>query len=181
MTHAIPSIKIDILHTLGPSGTNCEQAAKEWFRRQNITDGKVVLHNTLEEAVPYVISEPNSALLGCIAYPDLHTLIFTNIQNIVLTECFVMPTFNMVLASQDGSEPNTVAMHPAPQGLVGNRFKKQFVDSNAAAAISCKKSEAEGCITTLPAAMANDLCILEDFGPVPMGFSIHIPIIRTNE
>lgn len=49
MVAADPS-RVAVLHTLGPTGTNCEAAAHAWFRRQGGV-GRVELHSTLEQAV----------------------------------------------------------------------------------------------------------------------------------
>ncbi|MGG4268044.1 hypothetical protein ABEW06_23125, partial [Peribacillus simplex] len=64
------SQKVKAVHTLGPAGTNCEKAGLLWLDKQKIK-GEVVLHNTLEEAIPFVENK-NSILLGCAVYPKLH-------------------------------------------------------------------------------------------------------------
>lgn len=164
--------KIETIFTLGPMGTNCEAAATEWFRRQN-RQGEVVLYPTLEDALEKMPHDKKHALLSCVAYPELHTLVFSNLQKIKLAECFVFPTFNMVYASKNGLEPKTVATHSAPQYLVPIDVEKIYVSSNAQAAADCAAEKADGCITTLPAAQQHNLKILKDYGPVPMGFAIH--------
>lgn len=165
--------RITTIHTLGPSGTNCEKAAYEWFAKNEIV-GNVILYPTLETAVEKMPKTTEDALLGCVVYPDLHTLVFSNLHQIELAECFVMPTFNMVLASRNGVLPARVATHPAPQQLVPNGCEKVFVNSNTQAAIDCASGLVEGCITTLVAAQQRDLAVVQDHGPVPMGFSIHV-------
>ncbi len=83
-------------------------------------------------------------------------------------------TFNMVLAKSSNSEEiRKVATHPAPQALVSNRYEKTLVSSNAEAARLCRAGEFDACITTLVAAQKYDLTVVEDHGPVPMGFTIH--------
>jgi prephenate dehydratase len=166
--------QIKTIHTLGPSGTNCEAAAYEWFER-NDCKGKVTLHDTLEQAVSHVRASRNQSnvVLGCIAYPDLHTLMFSNMAWLKLVDCFVMPTFNMVLAGKSVHAPVRVATHPAPQGLAPSDSELLFVNSNAAAALACANDEADSCITTRVAAKNNQLIVKQDFGQIPMGFSIH--------
>ncbi|ANY06179.1 hypothetical protein [Pseudonocardia sp. HH130630-07] len=61
------------LHTLGPSGTNLETAAHEWFRRRD-TSGEITLHESLEIALERVPRTGGHALVACAVYPDLHTL-----------------------------------------------------------------------------------------------------------
>jgi hypothetical protein len=165
---------VRVLHTLGPTGTNCEAAAHHWFEKHGI-DGRVVLHDTLEAGVEAMreSGEHAEALLGCVVYPDLNTLVFANLEWLQLTDCFVMPTFNMVVASADGSMPTRVATHPAPKHLVPRGCEYAFVNSNAVAAASCASGDFDGCVTTLAAARLHKLEIVRDFGAVPMGFSIH--------
>ncbi|MEM7759511.1 MAG: hypothetical protein AAF298_15500 [Cyanobacteria bacterium P01_A01_bin.40] len=166
--------KISVIHTLGPSGTNCEIAAHEWFARQNL-QGKVCLHPTLETAAAKIEDEDSAALMGCVVYPQLHTLVFSNLKRLSLIDCFVFPTHNMVLASRNGKVPKSISTHPAPQELARSRQAElRLVNSNSQAAIDCADGITDACITTLRAAKANQLQILEDFGPVPMGYTIHV-------
>lgn len=165
--------RITTIHTLGPTGTNCESAAYEWFRRRR-RKGKVILYATLEQAVKEMPKEPEHALLGCVVYPDLHTLVFSNLKSMVLAECFVFPTFNMLLASRDGKMPQSVASHPAPQHLIPEGCEVRLVTSNVQAAIVCARGGTDGCITTAPAAEHYGLHVVRDHGPLNMGFTIHI-------
>lgn len=112
----MPVQDIRVIHTLGPAGTNCEAAAHEWFKR-NGRKGAVHLHPTLEIAAEELKDDPAIALLGCVAYPDLHTLVFSNLSRFQMVDIFVMPTFNMILASRTGEPPQTISTHPAPQRL----------------------------------------------------------------
>ena len=166
--------KIRVLHTLGPKGTNLEMAAHWWLDRQGV-GGEVVLHETLERAVSEMPDDPAHALLGCIVYPELHTLVFGNLRKLTLRECFTIPTYNMVLAAKSECAPQTVVTHPAPQSLAPSCATRILTTSNAQAAVECAKGNAEGCITTLTAARAHGLVVLDDFGPVSMGFSVHVP------
>jgi hypothetical protein len=165
------------LHTLGPSGTNCEAAAHRWLARNDI-DGEVVLHDTLEEGVATMRDSgaADQALLGCIVYPELHTLVFSNLKWLKLVDCFIMPTHSMVLARKlgNGNELSRVATHPAPQGLVPEGCARILVTSNSVAAACCASGGVDGCVTTLVAARNHGLEIVRDYGPVPMGFSIHV-------
>jgi prephenate dehydratase len=165
--------RITTIHTLGPTGTNCESAAYEWFRRRR-RKGEVILHATLEQAVKEMPKEPEHALLGCVVYPDLHTLVFSNLKSMVLAECFVFPTFNMLLTSRDGTMPQSVASHPAPQHLIPAGCEVRLVTSNVQAAIVCADGGTDGCITTAPAAQRYGLRVVRDHGPLNMGFTIHI-------
>ncbi|WP_174783641.1 hypothetical protein [Dolichospermum sp. UHCC 0259] len=170
---------ISILYTLGPAGTNCEAAAYEWFSRHG-RQGKVELYPTLEAAVEAMKGYDSAALLACVVYPELHTLVFSNLKHLKLIDCFIFPTHNMVLASRDSSrvpKPKTVSTHPAPQQLVPSWVVEcRFVNSNVQAALDCAAGVTDGCITTIVAAKAVKLQIIEDYGPIPMGFTIHAPV-----
>lgn len=165
---------IENIYTLGPTGTNCESAANEYFKRNGIDNGRVYLHSTLEEAMEKLPNSSCSALLGCVVYPDLHNLVFQNLSKMDLVDIFIHPTFNMVLASKDGKEPKTVITHPAPKSLLESKYVDiSLANSNAQAALHCSNDIAQGCITTAVSAKNNDLILVEDFGPVNMGFTIH--------
>lgn len=162
---------IRVLHTLGPSGTNLESAAHEWFRRRGF-DGEVVLHDSLENALADVPATGEHALVACAVYPDLHTLTFSNLDRLTMVDSFLLPTHNMVWASRTDT-PRSAATHPAPSGLVPDDVERRIVLSNAQAAIDCAQGITDACITTIVAARAHDLPVLRDFGPVPMVFTIH--------
>src|SRR5262245_307331 len=166
---------VRLIRTLGPKGTNCEMAAHFWFRSRMI-DGKVVLHPTLEDAVGHLRDEEHSALLACAVYPELHKLVFSNLSWLALADSFIIPTYSMLLASRGTELLRTVATHPAPQGLVPPGVEVVLVTSNAQAACDCARGLVDGCITTQPAAEEHGLRILRDFGPVPMDFTIHVPV-----
>ncbi|MEV4121671.1 hypothetical protein [Micromonospora sp. NPDC049645] len=163
------------VHTLGPSGTNCEAAAHHWLDQQRIDDHQVTLYGTLEEAVQVVTTAPGAhVLLGCVVYPDLHHIVFRNLGSLALVECFVMPTHHMVVAGDMSKPVPTVASHPAPVNLLDAWTPEiTFVDSNVRAAMAVAGGDADACVTTSIAAAKAGLPVVEDFGPVPMGFSIH--------
>lgn len=173
------------IHTLGPAGTNCEKAAYTWLNNNN-KKGEVRLYNTLESAAEFMAQDENNndVLLGCIVYPYLHHLVFKNLQNLKLVDCFVMDTYNMLLASRYDSveKIKSVGSHPAPQDLIHqikgirNNIPIELFNSNSEAARQCAVGVVDGCITTLFAAEQCRLNILADFGPVPMGFSIHAKV-----
>jgi prephenate dehydratase len=166
---------VRLIRTLGPHGTNCERAAHFWFRNRMV-DGEVVLHPTLEDGVKHLKRQDRCALLACAVYPDLHTLVFSNLEWLALADSFIIPTHNMLLASRGRDNPTTVATHPAPKGLVPQGAEIILVTSNAQAARDCADGRVDACITTQPAAEQHGLHILKDFGPVPMDFTIHLPL-----
>ncbi|MEV0828972.1 hypothetical protein [Nonomuraea rubra] len=159
------------VHTLGPSGTNLEAAAHAWLTPRG--GGEVVLHASLESAIPLIPRTGTHALLACAVYPDLHTLVFSNLAALNMIDSFLMPTHNMVLASSGTTTPKIVATHRAPSSLVPDETDKRIVLSNAQAAIDCADGLADGCITTIVAARQRNLKIIHDFGPVPMIFTVH--------
>ena len=134
-----------------------------------------MLHQTLEKGVEKIGDDRSSVLIACIVYPDLHNLVFSHRERLEIVECFVFSTHNMVLASRDGRMPSSVASHPAPRKLVPDEASCRLVTSNAQAAIDCARGEIDGCITTLTAARLHGLEVVRDFGPLPMGFSVHAP------
>jgi hypothetical protein len=179
MTRTVPLSDINVIHTLGPKGTNCEAAAKLWFQNRGVA-GEVVLHPTLEAAAEAMGSARDAGLLGCVVYPDLHTLVFSNLERFTLVDQFIMPTLDMVLASATGGPPTVVSTHPAPQRLIPDDLvpggvQRRLVNSNAQAALDCVQGLSDGCITTIVSAETHGLSIIRNYGPVPMGFTLHVP------
>ncbi|HFD32390.1 MAG TPA: hypothetical protein ENJ28_06785 [Gammaproteobacteria bacterium] len=163
------------IHTLGPEGTNCEAAAANWLAENNI-NGNIILHNTLEDGIVSMQKDPKEAmLLGCVVYPDLHHLVFNNRHKSKLVECFVFPTMPMLLAARSNSfKYDIIATHPAPTALIPENFdERMYVNSNAVAAKKCADGIVDACITTEKSAKQHGLIIIEDFGQIPMGFTLH--------
>lgn len=169
--------KRSTVHTLGPEGTNCAMAAQWWldaYQQHLPVSGGIVLHETLEQAFEALAEQQEGYLLSCAAYPDLHTLIFNRLDQMELCDSFIMPTHSMVLATRVPLDKvRSVATHPAPQSLVGGQYNKVFANSNADAAVLCRRGTADACVTTVVAADRHDLQIVEDFGQVPMAFLLH--------
>lgn len=145
---------INKIHTLGPTNTNCEKAAYKWLKAKNI-EGEVVLHDTLEDAVETLLTnnDSESALLGCVVYPDLHKIVFSNLDRIILYDVFIDNTYDMVLASNGKcvNELNCIASHPAPSGLILDNYPTvnvEYATSNSNAGLRCLQGEVDGCITT---------------------------------
>ncbi|MFD7447625.1 bacilysin biosynthesis protein BacA [Kitasatospora sp. NPDC059827] len=175
MRHAKNGADVDEvrhLHTLGPSGTNLQAASHEWLRRRGVR-GTVELHSSIESALDAVPDDGRHALVACAVYPALHTLVFGNLHRLHMVDSFIMPTHNMVLATNGVDVPATVASHPAPTGLVPDGTEIREVLSNSRAAIECAEGRVEGCITTIVAAEDQGLRVVRDFGPVPMVFTVH--------
>lgn len=166
------SQKIKYLHTLGPSGTNLEAAAHQWLLMKP-TEGSVLLHETLESALKKIPETGEHAIVACAVYPELHTLVFENLHRMRMVDSFIMPTYSMVLASAGNKNPHTVSTHPAPLSLAPEYASLRKVSSNSQAAMDCADGLTEGCITTENSARRHDLIILQDFGQVPMVFTVH--------
>ncbi|MGP9820064.1 hypothetical protein ACTZWW_08615 [Salinarimonas sp. NSM] len=165
--------RISTIHTLGPSGTNCEAAATHYMAAHGLA-ADVVLHRTLEEGMARVLDDPAATLLGCVVYPDLHGLVFPYLDRMTLADQFLFDTFPMLLAARSADAAiSVVATHPAPRALVPASHEIRLVTSNAEAARSCAAGEVDACITTAAAAERHGLVVLRDHGPVPMGFTIH--------
>lgn len=165
------------LYTLGPSGTNCEAAARHWLSKNTYYGANVKLFETLEDAVTALPYSHQAALLGCVVYPDLHSLVFANMRWLVMVDAFIYPTYPMVLATQSSfsdTDAKSIACHPAPQPLVPDRFERiDLESSNTAAADSCSSGVVDACITTEVAAKQRGLRVSQDFGPIDMGFTVH--------
>ena len=167
-------LAVTSLHTLGPAGTNCELAARQWSARAG-QPADIVLHASLEEAAEAAASTPGAALMVPVAYPNLHTLMYAHLESLRLADTLIVDTHNMVLARRPGAgQPRSVASHPAPVELVPAGCTVRLAASNAQAALDCAAGAAEGCITTLPAMEANGLELVTDFGPVAMAFTVHV-------
>ncbi len=177
--HRLARQRVSAIHTLGPQGTNLGAAARRWFDSQDKC-GKVVLHASVEEAAFAVAAFSQTALLTCAVYPDLHQVVFGHLDDLEFIDSFIYPTFPMVLASRDGRSPQVVATHPAPQGLVPAHMKRVLVSSNAQAALDCQAGLTDGCITTLAALRNTGLMVVQDFGPIPMVYTLHAARIGAN-
>jgi len=171
-----PTIKKRInLHTLGPSNTNCENAARHWAKSTG-NDVNITLHSRLETAISVMKDEPGeSYLLGCAVYPDLHEIVFNNLDWLIFDDSFVIPTLEMVLATRQDltlADINTVYTHPAPASLV-NDYQIFLASSNSSAAKHCSDGESDGCMTTITSVLAHNLKVLKSFGEINMCFTIH--------
>ncbi len=170
--HPLPHVTS--LHTLGPAGTNCELSARHWFEGRG-RRGEVVLYTTLEEAARGALATPGGALLAPVAYPHLHTLMYSHVDQLYVADSMVMATHRMVLARRPGAGvPTTVASHPAPVALVGEGMAVTLVTSNSQAASDCAAGLVDACITTEAAMRLHRLELVRDFGPVSMAFTIHV-------
>lgn len=173
-TRALDGIRV--IHTLGPAGTNLEMAANHWFSTRGRSP-EVRLHRTLESAIPGLSDDGHEALLACAVYPDLHSLVFENLGLLAMVDSFILPTYDMVFATRaDTTQVRTVVSHPAPQSLVRRAapgVAPTLVTSNSQAARDCAQGAADACITTSKAAADHGLQIRQDFGPVPMVYTLH--------
>lgn len=163
------------VHTLGPAGTNCEAAARKWLAANDLS-ARVILHSTLEDALqPVKESSGSAVLLACVVYPQLHTIVFENLDWLRLQDEFIMNTYNMVLAARPGGGTfRTAVSHPAPRHLAELKgLSVTEATSNSKAARLCSSGEFDACITTAKAAQQEGLVEVEDYGPVPMGFTVH--------
>ena len=168
------------IYTLGPAGTNCEKAAHQYMEKQHWS-GQINLRTTLEDALDELLSSPEpGVLMGCIVYPQLHELVFRHLDCLKLVDHHLMDTHDMVFATNQSHTINRIGSHPAPVSLL-NQLKALgaspdivLCTSNSEAALQCAQGSIDACITTMAAAHANKLEIARNFGPVPMGFSIHL-------
>jgi hypothetical protein len=160
------------LHTLGPTGTNCERAAVTWARYRSLSP-TLLLHRSLEDAANEVVGNDGAALVSAIAYPQLHSLIYSHLRDFQLIDIFIMNTDEMVLAARSASNPAICATHPAPEKLIPAEVARVYASSNSDAAARCANGEVDGCVTTLCCAKYHNLTLVQNFGKVAMGFAIH--------
>ncbi|MEU7850231.1 hypothetical protein AB0B74_25890 [Micromonospora parva] len=165
---------VTTIHTLGPTGTNLEKAAHRWFADRQRT-GRVVLHAEVEDGLDVMTFDGSEAILACAVYPRLHDLVFGNLHRLTMADSFILDTYDMVLATRPGQQSvTTIVTHPAPSCLVTNRGTISYASSNSVAAAACAAGDYDACVTTDPAARAQGLRTLENFGPVPMVFTLHV-------
>jgi len=156
--------------TLGPRNTNSEFSAVYYLEKNNI-DGEVVLYETPELSIEALINNEVDKAILCVVYPALNEIVFKNLESIGITELFHFHTDNMVVASS--SPGGRACSHPAPKHLLKNQFDVfSYVNSNSEAARKVAAGEFDKCVTTMAAAVENDLDILHDFGKVPMGWAV---------
>ncbi|MER5963454.1 bacilysin biosynthesis protein BacA [Streptomyces sp. NPDC002057] len=162
------------IHTLGPSGTNLEKAAHHWFAERGVA-GTVLLHSEVEDGLDVMGFDGSEAILACAVYPRLHDLVFGNLHRLEMVDSFILDTHDMVLAGRsEGTDVRTIVSHPAPSCLVADRGAVSLASSNSRAAALCAAGEYDACVTTGRAAQAEGLRVLENFGPVPMVFTLHV-------
>ncbi|WP_306327386.1 bacilysin biosynthesis protein BacA [Streptomyces venezuelae] len=162
------------IHTLGPSGTNLEKAAHHWFAERGVA-GTVLLHSEVEDGLDAMGFDGSEAILACAVYPKLHDLVFGNLHRLEMVDSFILDTHDMVLAGRsEGVEVRTIVSHAAPSSLVADRGEVTTASSNSRAAALCAAGEFDACVTTSRAAQAEGLRVLENFGPVPMVFTLHV-------
>ncbi|MER6997960.1 bacilysin biosynthesis protein BacA [Streptomyces sp. NPDC000410] len=168
-----PVSRVTTIHTLGPAGTNLEKAAHHWFEEQR-RDGRVVLHTEVEDGLDVMRFDGTEAILACAVYPRLHDLVFGNLDRLAMVDTFILDTYDMVLASRPEQDSiATIVTHPAPSCLVTSRGEISFASSNSHAAALCASGLYDSCVTTDQAARSEGLRVVENFGPVPMVFTVH--------
>ncbi|GGQ69905.1 type 2 periplasmic-binding domain-containing protein [Couchioplanes azureus] len=170
----LPTSQVTTIHTLGPTGTNLEKAAHRWFAERRRA-GRVVLHAEVEDGLDVMRFDGTEAILACAVYPRLHDLVFENLHRLAMADSFILDTYDMVLATRPGQGPiKTVITHPAPSCLVAGRGEIAYASSNSVAAAECAAGRYDACVTTDRAALTEGLHTVENFGPVPMVFTLHV-------
>ncbi|WLQ33672.1 bacilysin biosynthesis protein BacA [Streptomyces castrisilvae] len=166
--------RVTVIHTLGPMGTNLEKAAHHWLAGRGIA-GDVTLHTEVEDGLDAMAFDGTEAILACAVYPRLHDLVFQNLHRLEMADSFILDTHDMVLAGRpDHSGTATIVSHPAPSSLVAGLGDVTLTSSNSRAAALCAAGQYDACVTTGPAAAAEGLRLIRNFGPVPMIFTLHV-------
>jgi hypothetical protein len=155
------------LHTLGPDGTSCVDAARDWLERHAI-EGELHLHSTMDAGARAMVADCDALLLSDVAYPELH-----NIDRLRLVDVFLTPIDDMVLASATAGEPLICATPPTMQDRVPRRIARRHAASSLEAAHDCVAGLADGCLTSLRAARRAELRIIRRLSR--NGYGIHRP------
>lgn len=78
-----------------------------------------MLHREIEDALGRMAFDGSEAIVACAVYTRLHTLVFENLTRLAMVDCFIRPTYRMVLASRfNRPDGERIATHPAPRSLV---------------------------------------------------------------
>lgn len=161
------------ISTLGPQNTNSQFAA-EYYLASNSLRGEVLLYDTPEKAIDYLIAGSADKSILCVVYPRLNEIVFQNLGAIRMSELFRYDTDNMVIAGHKPLTPDSrICSHPAPTDLVPDELQNvTLVNSNSYAASLVADGKFDACVTTLKAARQFELDVIRDFGPVSMGWAV---------
>lgn len=173
--------------TLGPKGTNSEQAARHYLKQLGI-EGGIELFDTFEEAMDALVRGEIDATIACVVYPQLNDLTFNAryFGRSSMQDIFLYPTDEMLLVKRMGVEKvKRVCAHPAIGQLAGPDYEIVSANpqSNAVAAKACLRGETEGAITTKTCyeASPDAFEIIESFGRIPMGWSVYKRLERDDK
>lgn len=175
------SIREIVLFALGPTGTNIEQAAKQWATHRGVSDkATVALCPTPEDAVWAARQENSPGVLPvfvlCAVYNRLHELYFSNPDCMFFLDHHYMPLDQMQLvANQSWTERDGVKVfvHPSPAVLLSafDAYEIVYSRSNSDAANACAEDEDSLCITTETSRAMKGLRTIHRYGSPYMLFT----------
>ena len=110
------------LHTLGPSGTDSEQAAQYY-----LTDETLILHNSFEEVLLHLSDYKGDKIILPVAFksnqePDLNWADFNylNWSQLTIEKTFSLPLMTMGVIENTQFERNVAIVHAATDEKIFN-------------------------------------------------------------
>ena len=157
--------------TLGPSGTDAENAAMKIISEKAI-NGEINLCSTFFGALNSVVEGKNDIAIVPSAFPQFANCVF-DFPELEITESFVLPLKKLVMAKRKNvREIKNIAIHPATRALVKENIKIIEVKSKPLAAKLVSLGKADACIASLDVVNALNLEVVKEFSQTNMSWNI---------
>ncbi|MGX2993510.1 prephenate dehydratase domain-containing protein [Streptomyces sp. JNUCC 64] len=172
---------VETIGTLGPTGTSSEQAA---LRMRADHGGHptadILLYDTYEQAGQALREGAVSHLVIANAYAGVHSFYMDPKLRFAGAFLFDTPHYGIAVApGRPIPKRPRIATHPAPVALVEELLPAeysaegiQYAASTSAAAGQARRGETDLALTTLPAALANELEFISRTRPIRMLWSV---------
>lgn len=150
-------INVRDLVTLGPSGTDSENAAKQIMQMQNIP-GEIVLCNSFYNAIEHAVGNNSYCLIPAafqrqengVIVDTWGNLNFREGSRLELLNATVLPLKEMCFARNlQIAVPETIALHPSTgvfADIYAPNLKRVIIDSKPLAVRACSEGRADACI-----------------------------------
>lgn len=119
------------LHTLGPVGTDSEQAAKAYM-----TDQTLVLHHDFEKMLTHLDAYAGDQILVPAAFkshqlPDLNWANFNYLawEKATIVDTFVRPLMTLIVVENVAYARNVAIIHAATEGLLAQYLRVNGLDN----------------------------------------------------
>ena len=160
--------------TLGPSGTDSENAAEEFLKNKSI-NGEIKLFDTFFESLNSVVEGKNDFAIVPSAFPQFADCVF-DFPELMIIDSFVLPLKDLVIAKRKDKEKiRTIAIHPATKDLVkaiGNEVEIIEVTSKPLAAKMAALGKVDACIASLDVVRNLGLKVVHKFECVNMSWAV---------